>query len=70
MEAKSLLIKDTTKEQREEIVRQGLCSDSCGDCSQCGSYGVRDLMSLYQKYIDGKMELFEINLQIRGGTVR
>ena len=37
----SMLIKDTTRAQREEIVRRGLaaCSDGCDGCSSCGNLG-------------------------------
>ena len=35
---KSYLIQDTTREEREEIVRQALnaCGGSCEGCSGCG----------------------------------
>ena len=55
---RSLLICDTTREEREEIVRQALnaCGGSCEGCSGCGR-----TESIYQPYIDGEMELFELN---------
>ena len=36
MEIKSLLIKDTTKEERERIVRESMdCGGGCENCSSC-----------------------------------
>lgn len=59
----SILIKDTTKEEREEIVRAAL-EDM--DCAGCGSEsaGID-----YQLYIDGKKELSELNREARCGFV-
>lgn len=53
---KSILIKDTTKEERERIVAEALGLDSYSDCGGSGSFGVD-----YQKYIDGEKELRELN---------
>ena len=61
---KSILIKDTTREERIEIVRRGLdwCGDgSCEQCSGC-SMGVGSIDAMYQPYIDGKLELAEVNM--------
>ena len=36
MEIKSILIKDTTREQREEIIRRSMdCGGGCKNCSSC-----------------------------------
>ena len=36
MEIKSLLIKDTTKEERERIVKESMdCGGGCENCSSC-----------------------------------
>ena len=62
--SQSVLIKDTTREEREEIVRRGLsfCGDgSCEQCSGC-SMGVGSIDAMYQPYIDGKLELAEVNM--------
>ncbi|WP_072500223.1 hypothetical protein [Olsenella phocaeensis] len=62
---RSLLIKDTTREERIQIVRQGLdfCGDSsCESCSGC-SMGVGSIDAMYQPYIDGEMELSEVNMR-------
>ena len=57
------LIRNTTKEQREKIVRQSLgCgAGSCENCSACGVYGGVNAYDMYQPYIDGEKELSEIN---------
>lgn len=67
----SVLIKDTTRRQREEIVRRGLaaCGGSCDSCSSCDIMGGGRVESIYQPYIDGKMELREINESYRRGLV-
>jgi NADH:ubiquinone oxidoreductase subunit F (NADH-binding) len=61
---KSVLIKDTTEEERRQIVAKGLdwCGDSsCDLCSGC-TMGIGSLEAMYQPYIDGKLELREINM--------
>ena len=67
----SILIRDTTRAQREEIVRRALCDGGCDGCSGCGSpcdgcngcgnAGGGRIDSIYQPYIDGEKELREIN---------
>ena len=52
----SYLIKDTTREEREQIVAESLGNLS-GSCDGCAS----GLADMYQDYIDGKRELREIN---------
>lgn len=54
------LIKDTTKEEREQIVEESLGNISafCDGCSA-------GLAEMYQEYIDGKKELREINMAFR-----
>ncbi len=61
---KSVLIKDTTREERMRIVAQGLdwCDDSsCENCSGC-SMGAPRVDAMYAPYIEGKLELAEINM--------
>ncbi len=63
--SKSKLIQDTTREERIAIVAKGLdwCGDgSCENCSGC-SMGAPRVEAMYQPYIDGQMELAEINLR-------
>ena len=62
--SRSVLIKDTTREERMQIVAKGLdwCGDSsCDLCSGC-TLGVGALEAMYQPYIDGKLELAEVNM--------
>ena len=68
----SILIKDTTPAQREEIVRRGLpaCGGSCEGCNGCDNLGGGRIETLYQPYIDGKMGLSELNDAYRRGLVR
>jgi NADH:ubiquinone oxidoreductase subunit F (NADH-binding) len=61
LSAKSILIKDTTREERMQIVRKSLqCAEGCENCTGC-QLGVGDAMQMYQAYIDGKMEIRDIN---------
>lgn len=58
---KSILIKDTTKEEREEIIRASLdCGGGCENCSSCW-LGGGSPWDIYQDYIDGRREIAEIN---------
>ena len=62
MEYKSLLIKDTTREQREKIIKESLsCGGGCENCSACW-LGGGDPWGMYQDYIDGKKEIAQINM--------
>ena len=63
MMKKSYLIQDTTKEEREEIIKRALsCGDSsCENCSSC-ALGGGDPWKMYQPYIDGTMEISECNM--------
>ena len=60
----SLLIKDTTKEEREEIVAKSIGNIS-GACDGC-SVGI---IEMYQDYIDGKKELRQINMEFHAGYI-
>lgn len=59
---KSILIKDTTREERMEIIREALnCgAGGCENCSSCW-LGGGSIDGIYQDYIDGKRELKDIN---------
>lgn len=61
---KSLLIKDTTKEEREQIVADSIGNIS-GSCDGCAA----GLADMYQDYIDGNRELKEINMSFSRGYV-
>lgn len=59
---KSILIKDTTREEREEIIRSSLdCGGGCENCSSCW-LGGGSPWDVYQDYIDGKREIKDINM--------
>lgn len=65
---KSILIKDTTREEREQIVRDALrcgAEGSCESCSGCGVFGAGDPMDLYKPYIDGEKELRDVARDMR-----
>ena len=59
---KSILIKDTTREERVRIIRGSLdCgAGGCENCSSCW-LGGGSPWDIYQDYIDGKRELADIN---------
>ena len=67
----SLLIKDTTREEREAIIRRSLScgGEGCENCSSCW-LGGGNPFDIYQPYIDGDMEISEINEAARAGTVK
>lgn len=58
------LIKDTTREEREQIVAESLgnIEASCDGCSI-------GLVEMYEDYIDGKKELREINMEFNARYV-
>ena len=69
----SILIKDTTREEREKIVRQSLwgdCGTECEFCSGCDNIGGGRVDDIYQPYIDGEKEISEINMEYRASLVR
>ena len=53
---KSMLIRDTTREEREAIIRDSL-GITDGMCDGCAS----GLIDMYDDYINGKTEIAEIN---------
>ncbi|MBP5225464.1 MAG: hypothetical protein J6Z38_07800 [Lachnospiraceae bacterium] len=70
---KSILIKDTTREEREKIVHEALygwCGTDCEFCSGCDNRGGGRVEEIYQPYIDGEMEISEINAGYRAPAVR
>ncbi len=56
----SILIKDTTREERERIVAESIGNVN-GSCDGC----MAGLAEMYQDYIDGKKEIREINMEFR-----
>ncbi len=61
----SYLIKDTTKEEREQIVKDSLGNIEA-NCDGC----MAGLAEMYQDYIDGKKELREINMEFNARYVK
>ena len=59
------LIKDTTKEERKQIVEESLGNLS-GNCDGC----MAGLAEMYQDYIDGKKEIRDINREFSARYVR
>jgi hypothetical protein len=74
VEIKSILIKDTTKEERIQIVQQGLnqCGGACDFCNGCDNLGGGSVDSFYEPYINGEKELRQLNEEYRkdAGLVR
>ena len=60
----SILIKDTTKEEREKVVAESLGNIS-GLCDGC----MPGLTEMYQDYIDGKKEIRDINMEFNARYV-
>ena len=56
----SILIADTTREEREQIV-----AESIGNISGAFDGCMAGLAEMYQDYIDGKREIREINMEFR-----
>ena len=57
---RSILIKDTTPEEREQIVHHALwgsCGAECEFCSGCDNVGGGGIETIYQPYIDGLKEI-------------
>lgn len=60
------LIRNTTREQREQMVKDSLGYSDVG-CEECsGAYGY----DMYQPYIEGEKELEEITREFRAAYVR
>jgi hypothetical protein len=59
------LIKETTKQEREQIVKESLgnIEVSCDGC-------MSGLAEMYQDYIDGKKELKEINMEFSARYIK
>ena len=60
----SLLIKDTTKEERERIVAESI-GNVDGACDGCAA----GLIEMYRPYVDGIKELKDINMEFRASYV-
>jgi hypothetical protein len=69
---KSILIKDTTREERIRIVNKSLevCGQECQFCNGCDNIGGGRTETFYRPYIDGEKELREINAEYIAGRVK
>ena len=56
MEIKSILIKDTTREERIRIIQEGLnqCGGACDFCNGCDNLGGGSVDTFYEPYINGE----------------
>lgn len=61
---KSILIADTTREEREQIVAESIGNIE-GMCDGCSP----GLLNMYEDYIEGRRELREINMAYRARFV-
>lgn len=61
---KSILVKDTTKEEREQIVAESLGNIE-GGCDGCAP----GILKMYDPYINGEMELRECTMNFRAHYV-
>ena len=61
---KSILISDTTPEDRAAIVAEAI-GNTEGACDGCAPGIIR----MYEEYIEGRMELREVNAAFRAGYV-
>ena len=61
----SILIKDTTREERERIVAESIGNIN-GSCDGCAA----GLAEMYQDYIDGKKEIRDINMEFSARYAR
>ena len=69
----SILIRDTTREERIEIVHRALrgsCGSACEFCNGCDNLGGGRVEEIYQPYIDGLKEICEINAEYNARFVR
>lgn len=57
---KSLLIAETTREEREQIVAESI-GNIDGACDGC----MPGMIEMYKDYIEGRRELREINMEFR-----
>ena len=69
---KSILIKDTTREERIRIVSQSLqvCGQTCEFWNGCDNLGGGMVDSYFQPYINGEKEIAELNAAYHSGLVR
>ena len=59
-----ILISETTREEREQIVNESIGNIS-GACDGCSA----GIIEMYQPYIDGEMELRECTMNFRASYI-
>ena len=66
------LNKDTTREEREQIIAESLssCGGACDFCNGCDNLGGGRVEDIYRPYIEGKKEIAQINAEYRSNLVR
>ena len=69
---RSILIKDTTVEERIRIVNRSLavCGGACDFCNGCDNIGGGRVDSMYEPYIRGEKEIAQINAEYNARYVR
>ena len=68
---KSLLIKDTTKEEKNSYCSgRGLnqCGGACDFCNGCDNLGGGSVDAFYEPYINGEKELRQLNEEYRSNS--
>ncbi len=66
----SILIRDTTREEREAIIKNSMdCGGGCENCSSCW-LGGGSPWDMYKDYIEGRKEISEINMEYNARFVR
>ena len=70
MKINSILIKDTTREERIRIVQEGLnqCGGACDYCNGCDNLGGGLVDTFYEPYINGEKELRQLNEEYRSNS--
>ena len=67
---KSILIKNTTREEREAIIKNSMdCGGGCENCSSCW-LGGGSPWDMYKDFIEGRKEIAEINMEYNARFVR
>lgn len=59
------LIRNTTREEREAIVRESL-----GECGNCDGCGIARMADMYEDYINGKKEIADITREYNAHFTR
>ncbi|MDO5146464.1 MAG: hypothetical protein Q4D60_05645 [Eubacteriales bacterium] len=56
----------STKEERYEYIKENFrCKNHCESCGLCKVYGGKEPLLVYEKYIEGEEDFFEITQRYR-----